>query len=267
LALPKTNHAPPSPEATITSLSKAFFCGKLPEVLLVHAWPGDEALLVQGLVKLLAMQSSTGYWLASGRYGGELAHQVQLCFPKILLVGEGMMYSSFCNRLLWQLQQVTLATQGSQTDLQALLLGQITRVLTPPSAMFNTTPPPAQVQLLSINETACRRIQSHFHTLCWPSRVRMFSKAVIVQAEWQHWLAHLPEALAHPSLPQQGLNLEQTQALLQAVAHHHGWQAPPTQWPKARVNEEEKVALEAGGHHRSLAMLADYASKQGFWRA
>ncbi len=257
-----------SAQEVITSLSKAFFCGALPEVLLVHVWPGDEAPLVQAIVKLLAMQNSTGYWLATGRHAGDLAMQMEQCLPKVLLVGQGMVYSSFCNRLLWQVQQLELASAVPRAEFNALLLAHMIRVMAPTLGDEASGGVPKPVHLLGTHTQPCRSVQSHFHTLCWPSKVKVQPKAVLVQAEWHHWLAYLTPALTSGQLALQGQQVTEAMALVAAVAQHHGWPLPTQALPVPNV---EASVVEAGwqakAHQRTLAMLADYASKQGFWPA
>jgi hypothetical protein len=241
---------------TIASLGKAFYCGSLPNVLLVHLWPGDEAPLVQALVKLMTMQASTGYWLQAQRLGLTLQQQAQRSLPAIVLLGDAMMYSSVYHRLAWQLQQVEDRQFGT-TNKDALLeavTGQVVRCLVP-NWLPQRSPGQAPLTLLATQTHVGRQVQSVFNTLCWPSRMRDVPRQNVVIAEWQAFTLQLRQCYGlHSAVVAPWLGL------LQGLAVHQSW-------PLAMDEPSEVTdAPLSPAHQRTLTILADYACKQGLWQ-
>lgn len=140
------------PAATFNTPNEAFYRGCLPEVLVLWLAPHQIAAFASGWVQWVESLSTLGYLLDSDVYGPLYLQGVH---PKVVLMGDGLLHASLCNRLHWQLERLPLTTR-QPAQLRAQVLASFCR------GMLNGS----MMRIGGVDEGLLRHVQGVFHRKC-----------------------------------------------------------------------------------------------------
>jgi hypothetical protein len=245
---------PPS----LNTPNEAFYRGALPEVLILWLEPHQIGAFASGWSQWIESLSALGFLLESGSAGEQGLPAVH---PTIVLMGDGLLYATLCNRLHWQLERLPLATQSPDV-LRTQLVGSICRGVLDQGPML---------RLAGQNKTVLRSVQSVFHRQCVPvslcdagphtaQRLEMvqFTRHLLTQ-----WLPQVAGTVKPKQLPQPLPTLAHSirTTLLAVGQRRHSLFAndvPDALLPTKALVGEDKAFAPSPAHHASLQVLIGY---------